>query len=609
MDLDNTLHKLVCSQVLYNELSGLKSLSESLELSKITSALQNNPLLGDKLRQFTGAREKQSPTKIDNDYVLNVLISNISLIYIKQLKGLDSSQNLFVITRPEKEGAVKILLAQPTDPKLKFFQYLIQQLTGIVKKLLIYDIRNLEKNYKNYTQEIEQIENGEFNEEKLMKDDKELKMKRAQKEAEKEKTDKIEVEPQEEVSKEQEVSEDPEASKETEASEEPEISKEPERPKDSEAPATPKLNIPLINTSIKSGNKSLLSAIKHKFFSSKSTEGTKSTPATPEKANVPDRANTTAPEIELEQRRTRRSGRRAARETKNEEEEREESEEEKEKQEKEKQEKENEKREKDEREKEEREMKEGEKEEQEKLEKEEAERVENKEREERAKQENEENETLEKQNEEKEQQEKEYEEREKSKKVKKEREPEIKEEKEPKKDEKTPPRRITRSTRASSHEAEVSENPEECEEKEKEASDLEDKPSRKRKRSASRQSARKRQASSLNKKFINVSTQLLANISLLKFSSPFLTPVNENDAPNYYTVIREPRDIKTIRTKVRTGEISTAEELQRDIMLMFANAVMYNRTNTEMHRWAVEMLEETLKLMALFAEAERDAQV
>lgn len=109
---------------------------------------------------------------------------------------------------------------------------------------------------------------------------------------------------------------------------------------------------------------------------------------------------------------------------------------------------------------------------------------------------------------------------------------------------------------------------------------------------------------SINKKFIALANQIIDSISSLKFSSPFLNPVNENDAPSYYSVIYQPRDLKSIKNMVKIGEIANIKQLEREIMLMYANSVMYNRSNTDMNKWALEMEEESNKIMKMFSSSD-----
>jgi bromodomain-containing protein 8 len=69
---------------------------------------------------------------------------------------------------------------------------------------------------------------------------------------------------------------------------------------------------------------------------------------------------------------------------------------------------------------------------------------------------------------------------------------------------------------------------------------------------------------------------LHSTINTLKGYSLFAEPVTDRLAEGYSKVVREPQDLKTIRANIRNGTISTTDEYERAIYLMFANAIMYN---------------------------------
>lgn len=56
----------------------------------------------------------------------------------------------------------------------------------------------------------------------------------------------------------------------------------------------------------------------------------------------------------------------------------------------------------------------------------------------------------------------------------------------------------------------------------------------------------------------------------------FAEPVTDRLADGYSKVVFEPQDLKTIKTNIRNGTISTTDEYERAIYLMFSNALMYN---------------------------------
>ncbi|KAK9473921.1 uncharacterized protein V1510DRAFT_413064 [Dipodascopsis tothii] len=111
--------------------------------------------------------------------------------------------------------------------------------------------------------------------------------------------------------------------------------------------------------------------------------------------------------------------------------------------------------------------------------------------------------------------------------------------------------------------------------------------------------------SASNRKFQNLVTPLLSNISSNRSASFFTNPVSENDAPDYYELIYEPTDLRTIKAMVKDGRIQNTSELEREILRMFANAVMYNRWGSDISIWTREMERETETLISVFRGAER----
>lgn len=87
---------------------------------------------------------------------------------------------------------------------------------------------------------------------------------------------------------------------------------------------------------------------------------------------------------------------------------------------------------------------------------------------------------------------------------------------------------------------------------------------------------------------------ILNNIACHKHATIFMHPVKDEIAPGYSALIHRPIDLTTIKKNIETGITRTTKEFQRDIMLMFTNALMYNSTNHNIHRIALEMFKEVL---------------
>ncbi|SNX82244.1 uncharacterized protein MEPE_00950 [Melanopsichium pennsylvanicum] len=91
------------------------------------------------------------------------------------------------------------------------------------------------------------------------------------------------------------------------------------------------------------------------------------------------------------------------------------------------------------------------------------------------------------------------------------------------------------------------------------------------------------------RKTAQVLSMLLTEVSNHTHGNLFHAPIKEADAPDYYTLIKQPLDIKTIKARIKEGSISSAKQLRRSLSLMFANSLIYNRPGTEVHRMANEM--------------------
>jgi bromodomain-containing protein 8 len=71
-------------------------------------------------------------------------------------------------------------------------------------------------------------------------------------------------------------------------------------------------------------------------------------------------------------------------------------------------------------------------------------------------------------------------------------------------------------------------------------------------------------------------------------------PVRDDIAPGYSSVVYRPMDLSTLKKNIESGQIKSTKEFQRDIMLMFTNAIMYNSFGHDVHKISVEMYKEVL---------------
>ncbi len=87
---------------------------------------------------------------------------------------------------------------------------------------------------------------------------------------------------------------------------------------------------------------------------------------------------------------------------------------------------------------------------------------------------------------------------------------------------------------------------------------------------------------------------VLTNITCHKHATIFMQPVRDEIAPGYSSVVFRPMDLTTIKKNIETGVIKSTRVFQRDIMLMFTNAIMYNSANHDVHKISAEMYREVL---------------
>jgi bromodomain-containing protein 8 len=92
-----------------------------------------------------------------------------------------------------------------------------------------------------------------------------------------------------------------------------------------------------------------------------------------------------------------------------------------------------------------------------------------------------------------------------------------------------------------------------------------------------------------NKRFQNVIGMLHSQISQHRNGNIFHNPIKDSEAPDYRDIVKRPMDLKTIKTRIKDGIISTSLEFQRDVFLMFANSMMYNQPDSDIYAMAEEV--------------------
>lgn len=113
-----------------------------------------------------------------------------------------------------------------------------------------------------------------------------------------------------------------------------------------------------------------------------------------------------------------------------------------------------------------------------------------------------------------------------------------------------------------------------------------------------------------HKRFQSIAINLVNNIQAHRFSSPFLQAVNTKDAPDYHEVIYEPKDLKSImkalKLKTDSPSYTLIQELKRDILLMLANCIMYNKSDSALVELTKSMKADINNIFKLFEEAKLD---
>eukprot|EP00092_Neocalanus_flemingeri_P028022 GFUD01030425.1.p1 GENE.GFUD01030425.1~~GFUD01030425.1.p1 ORF type:complete len:900 (-),score=332.97 GFUD01030425.1:356-3055(-) len=89
-----------------------------------------------------------------------------------------------------------------------------------------------------------------------------------------------------------------------------------------------------------------------------------------------------------------------------------------------------------------------------------------------------------------------------------------------------------------------------------------------------------------------------SQIAQHKNASLFSSAVSEADAPEYRDIVYRPMDLNSIKKNIESGHIKTTEGVERDLMLMFFNAIMYNSSDHEVYNLTRDMQEDTEKIVS-----------
>ncbi|XP_037077836.1 bromodomain-containing protein 8-like [Pollicipes pollicipes] len=90
-----------------------------------------------------------------------------------------------------------------------------------------------------------------------------------------------------------------------------------------------------------------------------------------------------------------------------------------------------------------------------------------------------------------------------------------------------------------------------------------------------------------------------------RHASMFARPITNDQATNYREIVKHPMDLAQMKRNVEAGTVNTTLQFQRDLMLMFCNAMMFNSSDHEVHRFAREMQAECVEKIQMLLLADK----
>ncbi|KAF2661616.1 hypothetical protein K491DRAFT_420008 [Lophiostoma macrostomum CBS 122681] len=97
--------------------------------------------------------------------------------------------------------------------------------------------------------------------------------------------------------------------------------------------------------------------------------------------------------------------------------------------------------------------------------------------------------------------------------------------------------------------------------------------------------------------------KVLMELKAGEHAHPFLQRVNKREAPDYYSVIKQPMDIGTMMKKLKQLQYKSKKDFVDDLMLIWSNCLRYNADPSHfLRKKALYMRKETEKLVPLIPE-------
>ncbi|EFO17488.2 hypothetical protein LOAG_11011 [Loa loa] len=88
-------------------------------------------------------------------------------------------------------------------------------------------------------------------------------------------------------------------------------------------------------------------------------------------------------------------------------------------------------------------------------------------------------------------------------------------------------------------------------------------------------------------------------VSSHRHAAIFAHPVSDRDARGYSKIVKSRMDLSTLKKQLDGGSLSGMNDFKRNVLLMFANAVMFNSTGHDVNHYAKEMAADTLSSLKM----------
>ncbi|GAB1605140.1 tyrosine-protein kinase BAZ1B-like isoform X2 [Argonauta hians] len=99
---------------------------------------------------------------------------------------------------------------------------------------------------------------------------------------------------------------------------------------------------------------------------------------------------------------------------------------------------------------------------------------------------------------------------------------------------------------------------------------------------------------------MSICEAILIRMIMNKDSWPFRFPVDEQLIPDYYELIANPIDLRTIKHKIYGCEYRCVETFIEDVSLLFRNCAIYNAVQSEVYQCMIVLEKQFMNLMSKF---------